>query len=157
MTSEKKQEYTRRITQANRSGLVLIKFEMLFDYFDDICRAFHENNQQAAANGVDYADAVLKSFQETLDFSYEISPRLYALYDFHRRQLSKVLIRDSLDDLQQSRKMLQKTYEAFAEAAKQDTSAPLMRNAQQVYAGYTYGRNDINESYDVQSSRGFLA
>ena len=157
MTSEKKQEYTRRITQANRSGLVLIKFEMLFDYFDDICRAFHENNQQAAANGVHYADAVLKSFQETLDFSYEISPRLYALYDFHRRQLAKVLMRHSLEELEQSRNMLQQTYEAFKKAAKQDKSGPLMKNAQQVYAGFTYGKNDLNESYDIGSSRGFLA
>ena len=157
MTKERIQEFTRRITQANRSGLALIKFEILFAYFDDISRAFQENDRQGVEKGVHHADDVLKSFQETLDFQYEISPRLYALYDFHRRQLSKVLIRNSLDELTQSRKMLQKTYEAFSEAAKEDTSAPLMRNAQQVYAGYTYGKNDINESYDVPSSRGFLA
>ena len=53
--------------------------------------------------------------------------------------------------------MLQQLYEAFAASARQDTSEPLMQNAQQVYAGYTYGKNNINESYDVQSSRGFLA
>lgn len=157
MTKERIQEFTRRITQANRSGLTLIKFEILFAYFNDICKAFEEHDKQGVSKAVHHADEVLKSFQETLDFHYEISPRLFALYDFHRRQLSKVLIRDSLDDLLQSKKMLQKTYEAFAEAAKQDTSAPLMRNAQQVYAGYTYGRNDINESLDVHSQRGFLA
>lgn len=157
MTKERKQEFTRRITQANRSGLVLIKFEMLFDYFDDICRAFAEKNEQEVKNGVRHADAVLKSFQETLDFQYGMSAQLFSLYDFHRRQLAKVFIRNSLEDLEQSRNMLQKTYEAFREAAKQDKSGPLMRNAQQVYAGYTYGRHDLNESYDTGSSRGFLA
>lgn len=157
MTKERIQEFTRRITQANRSGLTLIKFEILFAYFDDISNAFQEKNMPEVEKGVRHADEVLKSFQETLDFSYEISPRLYALYDFHRRQLSKVLMRNSLDDLEQSRNMLQKTYEAFKQAAKEDQSAPLMRNAQQVYAGYTYGKNDINESYDIHSSRGFLA
>ncbi len=157
MTNERKQEFTRRITQANRSGLVLIKFEMLFAYFDDICKAFKENNKQEQINGVHHADAVLKSFQETLDFKYEMSAQLFSLYDFHRRQLAKVLMRHSLEELVQSRKMLQQTYEAFKEAAKKDMSKPLMRNAQQVYAGYTYSKNDLNESYDIGSSRGFLA
>lgn len=157
MTKEQKQDFTRRITQANRSGLVLIKFEMLFVYLDDVCTAFEKDDQQSMTNSIHYADAILKSFQETLDFSHEIAGRLYALYDFHRRQLAKALMRHSLKELEQSRKMLQQLYEAFAESAKQDTSKPLMQNAQQVYAGYTYGKNDLNESYDIQASRGFLA
>ena len=157
MTKTQIQEFTRRITHANRSGLTLIKFEMLFVYFDDIVRACQENDRQAMTDGVHHADAVLKSFQETLDFQYEISAQLYALYDFHRRQLSKVIIKNSAEGLDQSREMLLKTYHAFQEAAKQDTSGPLMRNAQQVYAGYTYGKHDLNESYDLHSSRGFLA
>ena len=157
MTKKQIQEFTRRITHANRSGLTLIKFEMLFVYFDDIVRACQENDRQAMTDGAHHADAVLKSFQETLDFQYEISAQLYALYDFHRRQLSKVIIKNSAEGLDQSREMLLKTYHAFQEAAKQDTSGPLMRNAQQVYAGDTYGKHDLNESYDLHSSRGFLA
>lgn len=40
---------------------------------------------------------------------------------------------------------------------KEDTSAPLMRNTQQIYAGYTYGKNDLVETYqDFDTSRGFL-
>ena len=77
MTNERIQEFTRRITQANRSGLTLIKFEILFAYFDDICKAFEEHDREGISKAVHLADEVLKSFQETLDFSYEISPRLY--------------------------------------------------------------------------------
>lgn len=157
MTNERIQEFTRRITQANRSGLTLIKFEILFAYFDDICKAFEEHNREGISKAVHLADEVLKSFQETLDFKYEMSAQLFSLYDFHRRQLAKVLMRHSLEELEQSRNMLQQTYEAFKKAAKQDKSGPLMKNAQQVYAGFTYGKNDLNESYDIGSSRGFLA
>ena len=40
---------------------------------------------------------------------------------------------------------------------KEDPSAPLMRNTQQIYAGYTYGKNDLVETYqDFDTSRGFL-
>ena len=157
MTNDQKLDFTRRITHANRSGLVLIKFEMLFVYFDDICTSFHTDDKEELTRSVRRADAVLKSFQETLDFTYELSAQLFSLYDFHRRQLAKVLMRHSLEELNQSRKMLLLTYESFKKAAKQDSSKPLMQNAQQVYAGYTYGKNDIHESYDVNTSRGFLA
>ncbi len=135
---------------------MLIKFEMLFVYFDDICAAFEKDDKEELTYSVRRADAVLKSFQETLDFSYDISARLFALYDFHRRQLAKVLMRHSLTELEQSRQLLQQLYESFQEASKQDASRPLMQNTQQVYAGYTYGKNDLNESYDIGASRGFL-
>ncbi len=157
MTKEQKQDFTRRITQANRSGLVLIKYEMLFVYIQDIQKAFQEKDQRELTNYVHYADAILKSFQGTLDFQYELAGQLFALYDFHRRQLAKVLVRHSLNELEESTKMLQQMYEAFAASAKQDTSKPLMQNAQQVYAGYTYGKNNLNESCEIQSSRGFFA
>lgn len=157
MTNEQKQDFTRRITQANKSGLLLIKFEMLFAYLDDIRAAFARDDKEALTNSVRHADAVLKSFQKTLDFTYEVAPRLYALYDFHRRQLAKVLMRHSLEEMECSRKLLEQTYGAFRQASGQDRSKPLMQNAQQVYAGYTYGKNDLNESYDIGSSRGFLA
>lgn len=157
MTKAQKQEFTRRISQANRSGLVLIKFEMLFAYFDDIQAAFEQGSQEGLVDGVRHADAVLKSFQGTLDFSYPVAPQLYSLYDFHRRQLAKVLMKHSLDELGPCREMLFQTYTAFQKAAQQDTSKPLMQNVQQVYAGYTYGKKDLNESYDIGSSRGFLA
>lgn len=68
MTNERIQEFTRRITQANRSGLTLIKFEILFAYFDDICKAFEEHNREGISKAVHLSDEVLKSFQETLDF-----------------------------------------------------------------------------------------
>ena len=71
MTKEQKQDFTRRITQANRSGLVLIKYEMLFVYIEDIQKAFQKKDQRELTNYVHYADAILKSFQETLDFQYE--------------------------------------------------------------------------------------
>lgn len=157
MTKEQKQDFTRRITQANRSGLVLIKYEMLFVYIEDIQKAFQKKDQRELTNYVHYADAILKSFQETLDFQYELAGQLFALYDFHRRQLAKVLVRHSLKELEESTKMLQQMYQAFAASAKQDTSQPLMQNAQQVYAGYTYGKNHLNESCEIQSSRGYFA
>ena len=43
------------------------------------------------------------------------------------------------------REVMGKLKEAFQEVAKQDYSAPVMKNTQQVYAGLTYGKGSLNE------------
>ena len=48
-------------------------------------------------------------------------------------------------------------WEAFVEVAKSDDSDSVMQNSQRVTAGLTYGRNNLNESYDDGNlNRGFL-
>ena len=43
-----------------------------------------------------------------------------------------------LDGVQEAEHIMHRLYTSFVEAAKQDKSAPLMKNTQQVYAGMTY-------------------
>lgn len=45
-----------------------------------------------------------------------------------------------LKEVELAENLMKKLYTAFAEVMKEDTSAPLMRNTQQIYAGYTYGK-----------------
>ena len=80
---------------------------------------------------------------------------------FAGRHLQKMCIRDrykrDLKEVELAENLMKKLYTAFAEVMKEDTSAPLMRNTQQIYAGYTYGKNDLVETYqDFDTSRGFL-
>ena len=44
-----------------------------------------------------------------------------------------------------------------AQVAAADDSAPLMDNAQQVYAGLTYGRGELTENPAPGENRGYLA
>ena len=62
MTSEQKRDFTRRVTNANRSGLMLIKFEILFVYMEDACAAFAADDSEGFKAAVRSADNVLKSF-----------------------------------------------------------------------------------------------
>ena len=62
-----------------------------------------------------------------------------------------------MDGLEEADKVMRRLYHSFAEAAKQDTSAPIMSNTQQIYAGMTYGRNQLNENdMDYDRQRGFF-
>ncbi len=157
MEAEKKIEFTRRITGSNRSSLVVVMFEMFFTYIEDakICRAKDEHEQ--FKENVNAADQVLSRLEDTLDFKYELSANLYRLYRFSRDKLSAAKVHYRVDELDTSCEIITPIYEAFKEVAKTDTSKPMMENAEQVYAGMTYGKSDINESYVGSSGRGYLA
>ena len=91
------------------------------------------------------------------DFSYELAGELYRIYVFCRETLAKAMYKRDLKEVELAESLMKKLYTAFAEVMKEDTSAPLMRNTQQVYAGYTYGKKDLVETYqDLDTSRGFL-
>ena len=53
--------------------------------------------------------------------------------------------------------IMKKLRTSFETAAADDKSAPLMDNAQKVYAGMTYGKGRLTESFINDDNRGFLA
>ena len=70
--------------------------------------------------------------------------------------MAKALYQNHTEGIEEAEKILKRLYAAFCEAAKSDTSGPLMTNTQQVYAGITYGRSNLNESYIEDGHRGFF-
>jgi flagellar protein FliS len=101
---------------------------------------------------------VLDELNHSLNFSYKLSGNLFSLYVYCKKQLARVLYENRLDGLEEAEKILRRLYGSFVEAAKQDTSPPLMRNTQQVYAGMTYARGALNENFmDLDGQRGFFA
>ncbi|MFV0465870.1 MAG: flagellar protein FliS [Lachnospiraceae bacterium] len=157
MTKEEKQDFTRRIAAANRSGLLVIKFEMSFLYLDN-ARAAHEKGEfEQFKIELTNAEAVLHSFLDTLDFEYEIAGSLFSIYTYCLEQLAKARLKRSTANIQEVHSLLYSLYEAFLEAEKQDTSMPVMKHSQQIYAGMTYGK-DQNPSVTEagKRNRGFL-
>ena len=136
MDSRTKQDFTRRITQSNRSELVVVLYDICFSYLDE----------------------AEKELQAALNFQYELSLQLYPLYSYCRRELMRSMYQQSGDGIAHAKRVLSGLYQAFCEVAKQDTSEPLMHNTQQVYAGMTYGKEQLNENFqESDTSRGFFA
>ena len=158
MDAEKKQEFTRRISQSNRSGLVVIQYEILDAYLEDACVAKEQNDYEAFKEAVRKADRVLAELSEALNFKYELAGQLYAIYNFARRALMKCIVQKSCEGISDAKRALAPLWDAFRQIAAQDTSEPLMRNAQQIYAGITYGKENLKESFqEPDTSRGFFA
>lgn len=157
MDNSLKQDFTRRLSQCNSGGMILIIYEICFAYMEDAKKAYEQGRHDEMKAAMRKAQKVLDELIGSLNFAYEISSNLYALYVFCKNELARTLYENRMDGLEEAEKVMQRLYHSFAEAAKQDTSAPIMSNAQQIYAGMTYGRNRLNENdIDYDHQRGFF-
>ena len=156
MESSLKQEFTRRLSQCNHGEMIVIMYDIVFAYIEEAKQA-HENDQyEEYKQAIRKALATVDTLINALDFKYEISRELHKLYMFAKTSLSKSIYQNRLDGILDAEKVLKRLYTSFCEAAKSDTSKPIMRNTQQVYAGMTYGKNTLNESCYGNYNRGFL-
>lgn len=158
MKQEQIKDFTRRLTQCNRGGMIVIMYDILFVYLTDAEDAHGADDYERFKEAVGRAQRVVSELAGALDFRYDVSKELYRLYMFVRETLALAVVKNSAEGLADVREVLTNLYEGFTEAAKQDRSDSLMRNAQQVYAGMTYGKNNLTETFqDPETSRGFFA
>lgn len=149
MTREMKQIFTRRITQANRTQLIVILYDMTLTYLKDAATAQEVGCDQEYKKAVQCARNCISELRNSLDFTYDLSKNLFALYVFADRELAG-------NRIQEVEKMFQKLRDAYQSVSKKDNSKPLMQNTQDVYAGLTYGRTDVNESLmNYSGARGY--
>lgn len=155
MTKEQIQEYTLKITRANRSRLIVIVYELALNYIDDAVSAFDRQDMEGFKNNASYAGKCVADLLEALDFNYEPSYPLMRLYVFISKQISLAPIKKDKEGLVVAKRLLSKLKKSFEDIADQDDSEPLMSNTQDVYAGLTYGKGSLNESINGPSNRGF--
>lgn len=146
MTKEMKQIFTRRITQANRTQLVVILYDMILTYLKDAAIAQEIGCEQEFKKDMQCARNCISELRGSLDFNYDLARNLFAIYAFADRELAHDMRGISAEQLVQITGMFQKLRDAYHTISKEDQSQPLMENAQDVYAGFTYNRTDVNES-----------
>jgi flagellar protein FliS len=157
MKHEQKQAYTLRICQANRSQLVVILYELLENYLEEAKQHLAADDYEGFRSGVSSARLVLCDLMGALDRSYEISAQLLEIYRYFIRALARASARKDTSEFDRLCAMSKKLRHAFEEAAKTDESQPLMQHTQQVYAGLTYGKGVLNETFHEENMRGFFA
>lgn len=157
MTRENKQMFVRRITQANSSQLVVIVYEMFLVYLEDAKKAYAAGNKAEFARSLELARGCACELRTSLNFEYDISKYLFDIYCFADRKLAHCIFAGSMENIEAIAEMFTKLHDAYAEISAQDKTAPLMDNIQDVYAGYTYGKNDVNESLiNYDAGRGYM-
>lgn len=156
MKDEQKQEFTARIVNANRSDLVVIKYEMIFAYMEDARQNMQDNRWEEVKINLSRVERILDRLMEDLNFNYEISAQLYRLYRFCMEKTAMCRVKKQLTDMEDANMVLQNLYKAFIEVAKTDQSQPLMTGAQQLVTGVTYGKDSLNEIYRNDFNKGYI-
>lgn len=157
MQKEQIQEFTAKITLSNRTGLTVVTYEILFAYLADARSALQEKNWVNYKQALRQAQRCIHELIVTLDFTYELAAELHRIYMYGKELLATALYKRKEAEISECETLFRMLYESFVKVAETDQSEPLMQNTQQVYAGYTYGRHDVNvSSADVNPSRGFF-
>lgn len=157
MNNEKKQIFTRRITQANKSQLTVIIYEILLSYLEDIQTSFESGNIDELKHNIKKSRECIHQLRTGLAFDYEPAKSLFSIYCFADKELAKNMFANKNENISELQEMFTKLHDAFEKVSQNDDSKPLMDNIQDVYAGLTYGKNDLNENLvNYDSKRGYL-
>ncbi len=157
MTKELKQEFTLRITQANKTQLITILYEMVLLYLDEAKEACAAEDKAAYKNAIRKIRDCMNELTLSLHLEYELAQNLLQLYQYINSELVKASIHFNTENLAHVESIIKKLHGAYKQIEAQDTSKPIMGNAQAVYAGLTYGRNTLTENIsDSTTNRGFF-
>lgn len=156
MIKEKISDYTLRISQSNRSQLVVVVFDMTMEYLEEATLCYDKGDLEAFVQITKKARACVYELMTSLDTKYKIAVELMQIYIYINKLLIQSVIKKEPQDFPAIKRMIRTLRGAFEEIAKQDSSAPLMGNTQQIYAGLTYGKGTLSESFSSQDlNRGF--
>ena len=158
MRDELKKEFARRIAQANQISMITILYDMTLVYLEDAKEAMELQQKKEFVQEIHYAQDCLMELMGSLNMRYEPAPVLYELYLYIHKELAKAIIDLSEKTLAQPESILKRLRDAYLELEKTGSFEPVMDNAQQIYAGLTYGKNSLIESLaQPVNNRGFLA
>lgn len=155
MDREAIKTYSYRISQATRSELVVIVYDIIRDYLKDAVstsdNAVFKEKLHMAMRGID-------QLITGLDMQYELSGNLYVLYNYMKRTLIGAQVSYDKNVVNSIYDMLGQLRQSFYEVSRQDKSAPLMKNTEKVYSGLTYSKYGAgNETAsDTLINRGYM-
>ena len=155
MTDQRKKEFSLRITQANKTELIVILYEMYLDYLGEAENAVQD--RKAFREAIRKARNCLNELMNSLNFDYETAYHLFQLYLYVSREMTSADLCADAKPLKNCRMVIGELLTAYREVSRQDTSGPVMENTQTVYAGLTYGKGKLTESLAYQGNRGLLA
>ncbi len=156
MTKEEIQIYTRRISNGNKTDLVVTTYDIILTYFHDARSAIERKEEGQFVWNLKKAADFINELIHALDCQYQIGKDLLSLYRYIQNILTQCMIKKTESGLDSAENIITKLKASFSEVAKQDHSGPVIQHGGQVYAGITYGRGTLNELYD-NSSRGVKA
>ena len=158
MNKEKIDQFSFKVTQANKSQLVVIMYDIILDELATAKEEYEASEIDAFVKTLKHAQKFLIELMNTLDCQYEIGLDLMTLYLQMNKRMIKAIIQRKPDALEGVAENITLLRNAFDQISRTDYSGPVMQTTEQVYAGLTYHKGNLSEAYldaGNQMKRGF--
>ncbi len=157
MTQEQTKDYTRRISQANRTELTVIVYDITLQHLNDCVAAYEKKDIEGFRHSIKLAQRFLGELMSTLDLKIPLAISLLRLYEFAQRIIVHCDVAGTTENLEVAVRILSRLKDSFSQISSLDKEGPVMENTETVYAGLTYGKGTLNETELNSGNRGFLA
>ena len=158
MTKEAIQSFTYRISNANKTEMIAILYDIGSTYATDAEDCLKSGNKEGFRANINNVRNTIKELMASVDTSTDLGMTFLSLYVFCNKQLTKAFLDYDSEALDVVKDMFGELGEAYHSASGLDRSKPVMENAETVYSGLTYNKSLSPESMTSGSSnRGFLA
>lgn len=146
MTKEEMKNFSMRIAESSKTGLIVITYDVILNYIESASKAYEEEDLEAVVFNLQKAKQFVNNLSSCLDFKYGISHELMRLYLYVNNCLVKDIIKRNPSHAESIKDVIEKLRESYNEISPLDHSGKVMKNSEQVYVGYTYGRTStLNE------------
>ena len=146
MTKEDMREFSMRIAVSSKTELIVITYDIIENYIDAAEDAYKVGDLDAVVFNLQKAKQFVNNLSSSLDFRYGIAKNLMSLYIYANNCLMKDIVKRAPNNADVVKSIIDRLRDSFKEVSAHDTSGKTMRNTEQVYVGYTYGKTStLNE------------
>lgn len=158
MTNEQIQIFTYRISNANKTEMITILYDMGIAYLEDAIVACDKQDTAQFRIEINRTKDVLHELIASVNTKTELGRTFLTLYVFYAEMLTKAYLDCDKSAAEHVKEMFMKLSSSYNQVSKVDNSGAVMGNTQKVYSGITYNKNQTCDSYaETSSSRGYLA
>ena len=139
------------IANASKGELLCITYELLLEQI----KLAIESEASEQKKYLDKGIRIIRMLVEDLDFEIELSNELFRIYVY----VQGLLIQGkSVEKLEEAYHLIDKIYQAFKKITEEESDKKSsIQNAEIIYAGLTYGKNEVKETVIKDYNRGFKA
>lgn len=158
MTKEEIQDFTLRVTHANKTSMIVIIYDILLTYLRDARKALQRGDNREFRTEIGRARNSLNELIASVNTSDELGLTLLRLYIFSSGELTKAFINYDERNIENVIRIMNKLTDAYRTIADKDESQPVMGNPEKVFSGLTYNPyGKVESMVEPSTSRGILA
>ena len=140
------------VVNASKGELLCITYELILEEIELGKKSLDGEERK---KHIKKAIEIIQMLVGDLNFEYELSKELFRIYVYVQGLLVNAKRNEQLEE---AYKLLYKLYGGFKKVSEQEEGKkPCMENTEAIYAGFTYGRSQINEMSLGSENRGFKA